>query len=1098
MKKSNKLTAAVTASMVASTLVVPAAFASTQFTDISGSYAKDAILELVEAGILNGTGEGKFNPTGKITRQDFAIILAKALELDTEDAPATPTFSDVPATHYSYKYVEAAVAAELIAGTGEGKFGLGQNLTRQDMAVLFVRAMGVDAEGFGDKLEFSDAATIANYAKDAVGYAVEAGLMNGVGNNTFNPRGLAERQQVALVASNFLKVVNEAKQPVVATGATLVDNTTIEIDFNKANTEFDAKKVSIKNKATSGEVSVAEAALSEDKKSATVKVAALAAGTTYTVTYGDKSFDVTTQAPTTVEADAVTVLNNKQIKVAFNGAIDTDAVTAGNFLVGGNAIAGTVAAADEKTVIITLTTAANNQDGLDVTVKNVKSKTGATVAEKKFSVIFFDSTVPTMVSAEVTGKYTVKVKFSEPLRSLTGASISVDNNVYGAAVSHTPGDDFATLTFGTQLPEGNHEIKLAAGAVRDYANATGYTNAEGKVSFNYAIDNTAATFTVKEATPNKLVLKFSEKVNIAQDALNVYALYNGQATYRGLNAQVTAADEVTVTFANPIPAGNVTFYINNPEAAVDAWGNKATAAVQTVSANVVIDTVKPAVTDAKFDTTTAKFKVTFSEVVSGADAIANYTLKDSTGTTVAITGVTYDAATKTATITSAALKGGAYTLTVANVTDTATPVANKMDAYTATLNIADTVKPLIVDRNGMDPAAVRSDINRTLTINFDEAMAVSGDGSILDKAKYSIEATANAGDFVALPEGATVTAGTNNKSVVITFPADYVFTNKFVRMAVVKDVAGNVLGDITNGFFRNVGQVAAQNASVASVKKVNDTQVVVELDQPVKSVTTAGVLLGGDAAASVGYENKANAAGKIVGFVTYTKRDSVTTNFDAAGTPAFTLDATNGIVTMDGTTVSTWTGNAQDKTLPTVAGVEVASNGKKIAITFSEAINPLTVSQSAVAKNGFTVAGAGTLTKANLSNNGKVLVLEGEGFVAGTTTVSYDANAGITDGAANALAAFSAKAVGSHALPAAAVAANVTINSNSFAVTAVEGYATVNVYNATGTIVASGQADANGALSLTGLTLAAGNYYVEVVDLAGNASAARATVTLAP
>ena len=189
-------------------------YASTDLTDINGSYAKDAIKELQEAGIIQGDGNGQFNPTGKISRQDFAIILAKALNLDTTEAPATATFSDVPASHYSFQYVEAAVKAGLIQGIGSGAFGLGQNLTREQMAVFYVRALGTDTAGLGNSLPFSDASGISDWAKDAVGTAVQFGLISGLPNGSFNPTGAAERQQVALVASKFLKVNGELNPPV--------------------------------------------------------------------------------------------------------------------------------------------------------------------------------------------------------------------------------------------------------------------------------------------------------------------------------------------------------------------------------------------------------------------------------------------------------------------------------------------------------------------------------------------------------------------------------------------------------------------------------------------------------------------------------------------------------------------------------------------------------------------------------------------------------------------------------------------------------------------------------------------------------------------
>ncbi|MCM3785708.1 S-layer homology domain-containing protein [Neobacillus mesonae] len=192
-------------------------FASTELTDINGSFAKDAIHELVNAGIINGKGNGQFDPTGKISRQDFAIILAKSLKLDVDSAPASSTFLDIPPNSYSYKYVEAAAKSGLINGTGNGTFGYGQTLSRQDMAVLFVRALNYTAgndvvTGNGATLKFADASSISNYAKDSVAAAVELGLLTGNNNGTFNPKGNASREQVALVASKFLTAQQKIRE----------------------------------------------------------------------------------------------------------------------------------------------------------------------------------------------------------------------------------------------------------------------------------------------------------------------------------------------------------------------------------------------------------------------------------------------------------------------------------------------------------------------------------------------------------------------------------------------------------------------------------------------------------------------------------------------------------------------------------------------------------------------------------------------------------------------------------------------------------------------------------------------------------------------
>ncbi|WP_196427237.1 S-layer homology domain-containing protein [Paenibacillus woosongensis] len=200
----------ITAAALLGTLASPAS-ATTFITDINGSYAKDAIQELVDKGIINGRGDGRFDPTGHIQRQDFAIILAKSLGLDVNNAPAAATFSDVPQGHYSFAAVEAAVQAGLIHGYGNHQFGNGDSLSRQDMAVIFTRALGVDVSGKGSILTFTDKDDISSYAKDAVAAAVELGLIQGNTDGSFSPLQSADRQSVALVASKFIRNIEEQR-----------------------------------------------------------------------------------------------------------------------------------------------------------------------------------------------------------------------------------------------------------------------------------------------------------------------------------------------------------------------------------------------------------------------------------------------------------------------------------------------------------------------------------------------------------------------------------------------------------------------------------------------------------------------------------------------------------------------------------------------------------------------------------------------------------------------------------------------------------------------------------------------------------------------
>lgn len=145
------------------------------FKDVSASYwAYDEITALAAKKVITGYADGTFKPEGKVTREEFAkmIVTAKGLK---EYKPATPTFSDVPATRWSYGVVEAAAKAGYIQGIGGGKFGPTAQIKRQDMAVLLVRVLGKDAEAKAIKepVAFAnDENKIGAYAVGAVTIAV--------------------------------------------------------------------------------------------------------------------------------------------------------------------------------------------------------------------------------------------------------------------------------------------------------------------------------------------------------------------------------------------------------------------------------------------------------------------------------------------------------------------------------------------------------------------------------------------------------------------------------------------------------------------------------------------------------------------------------------------------------------------------------------------------------------------------------------------------------------------------------------------------------------------------------------------------------------
>ena len=102
------------------------------------------------------------------------------------------SFSDVPANSYYAKAVAWAVENGITTGTGDGKFSPNATCTRAQSVTFLYRAMGttpVEMKGFTDVAKGS-------YYADAVAWAVENGVTNGIGNGLFSPDGGCTRAQI--------------------------------------------------------------------------------------------------------------------------------------------------------------------------------------------------------------------------------------------------------------------------------------------------------------------------------------------------------------------------------------------------------------------------------------------------------------------------------------------------------------------------------------------------------------------------------------------------------------------------------------------------------------------------------------------------------------------------------------------------------------------------------------------------------------------------------------------------------------------------------------------------------------------------------------
>lgn len=191
----------VSSTMLVNTMAAPiAVFAADN--KIDSSYAKAAIEELVNKGILTGNQKGDLQLEGQLTRIQVAAILARALNLDVSSTPQT-SFKDVNSDSWGLKYIHALEKIGVMVGSN-GQFRPNEFLTKEELATILVRITQTNIVGKGSKLELGDKDQISDWAKDYVAAAIEAGLIP-INDGKFAPKSPVKRQDVAVVTNNFMK-----------------------------------------------------------------------------------------------------------------------------------------------------------------------------------------------------------------------------------------------------------------------------------------------------------------------------------------------------------------------------------------------------------------------------------------------------------------------------------------------------------------------------------------------------------------------------------------------------------------------------------------------------------------------------------------------------------------------------------------------------------------------------------------------------------------------------------------------------------------------------------------------------------------------------
>jgi hypothetical protein len=173
------------------------AFSDVQPTD----YFYEAVRYLFCAGVISGYSDDTFRPYNNATRGQMTkiVVLAFGYPIYT---PPTPTFSDVPAAHTFYQYIETAAHEGIVSGYADGTFRPGNDVTRGQLSKIVVEAAGWPLLN-PPTPTFTDV-PVGSAFYQYVETAFEHAIISGYSDGTFRPFNNATRGQISKIVHSAL------------------------------------------------------------------------------------------------------------------------------------------------------------------------------------------------------------------------------------------------------------------------------------------------------------------------------------------------------------------------------------------------------------------------------------------------------------------------------------------------------------------------------------------------------------------------------------------------------------------------------------------------------------------------------------------------------------------------------------------------------------------------------------------------------------------------------------------------------------------------------------------------------------------------------
>lgn len=167
-------------------------------------WAQEAVDYLYDKGVVSGKEERKFAPNDNVTREEFVKMIVGAF--DIEQGAKETYLTDVDETEWYAPFVNTVCACGVVQGHSDGRFGVGEYITREDVAVILYRTANIKNIQLDPKAEerFKDMDKISEYAQSPVGVLRYNGIVNGVGEDMFEPKLSTTRAEAAVMIYKLL------------------------------------------------------------------------------------------------------------------------------------------------------------------------------------------------------------------------------------------------------------------------------------------------------------------------------------------------------------------------------------------------------------------------------------------------------------------------------------------------------------------------------------------------------------------------------------------------------------------------------------------------------------------------------------------------------------------------------------------------------------------------------------------------------------------------------------------------------------------------------------------------------------------------------